>query len=495
MKVVLISPYSDVTALGLRMISAVLRRAGHATRMIFLPHTPAELADGEEDRYPEGLLREVAERTRDADLVGIPLITAYFHKAVEVTRAIKAVHDVPVLWGGIHPTIRPRECLEFADLVCLGEGEGAVEELAGRMVAGSGIADLANVGLRANGSARVNPPRPLEQNLDALPFPDYSLEDHWIWERDGDALAPLNRDRFAAALAEGHISRIRDEIAYQTIATRGCPHNCSYCCNNVLRDLYRGQRYVRCRSQEHILGELEEIRERFPFVKVIGFSDDSFFAARESEIAEFAAAYRERIGLPFFCLGSPLTITAEKLRHLTDAGMFGLQMGIQTGSPRTLELYERHVSTERVLEAARLIHRFQDRMIPPSYDFIIDNPLESTEDILQTVELMLALPRPNRLQLFSLVVFPETGLYHEFHRRGLPVPETPADYNRDYHKRRATYLNLLFGLIRHGAPRPLIKLLAARPVVRAFERPGLARIYSALYSLARKLNRHVLKRK
>lgn len=33
----------------------------------------------------------------------------------------------PIIWGGIHPTIRPDECFEYADMVCVGDGEDALK--------------------------------------------------------------------------------------------------------------------------------------------------------------------------------------------------------------------------------------------------------------------------------------------------------------------------------------------------------------------------------
>jgi len=494
MKVVLISPYSDITSFGIRSLSASLRQAGIGTRLIFLPHTPSEWASTD-DIYPTTILDHVAELCKDAELIGISLMTSYFVRVAALTQRLKQTTAAQVIWGGIHPTIRPMECLDFADAICVGEGEEAMLEYARAVEAGRIGEPIPNIGYRINNKIKLNPPRPLIQHLDSLPHPDYSLDDHWVWDFPAADLQLFNPTLFYRWLMAGHISRIRNEAAYQTIATRGCPHNCAYCCNSTLRQLYKGQPYLRRRGIENILDELERITKHYDFIRVIGFSDDSFFAAREEEIQDFSTRYKERIGLPFFCLGSPLTMTETKLNHLVEAGLFGLQMGIQTGSRRTLKRYQRPIPIEKVLESARVINKFRDKLLPPTYDFIIDNPLETRDDILETVDLMLTLPKPNRLQLFSLVVFPETALFHQLREAGLPVPESPPDYSHDYHQRQATYLNIILGLIRHGFSPRLIRLLTRKKIVSLLDHPIFSKFYKWLYAIARMLNRKILKRR
>ena len=131
MKIVLISPYPDITSFGLRTISAHLRRHGHRTRLVFVPDALGDDLLYGVKRYEDHVLDELIELCRDADLIGITLMTNFFDGAVQITERLKSAGvKAPVIWGGVHPTIRPEESLEHADIVCVGDGEDALLELA-----------------------------------------------------------------------------------------------------------------------------------------------------------------------------------------------------------------------------------------------------------------------------------------------------------------------------------------------------------------------------
>jgi len=463
--------------------------------MAFLPHTPREenrLNDAEH-HYPEPVADPLAELAADSDIVGITVMTNYMHRARKLTDIARRNGSPFVVWGGIHPTIRPEECLATADAVILGEGEDAFCDLVAAKAADQPVLDIPNIAVMDGGSVIRNTPRPLVQDLDRLPFPDYGPDNHYIWDRDAGGLVPMTMALLEKHLALGPISTIRNTVTYQTLATRGCPHRCAYCCNDVLQELYAGQKHLRRRSDASVLTELRQVREKYPFISGIGFSDDSFFVATDAGIARFAEAYRQEINLPFFCLGSPLTITRGKLEALLDAGMYGLQMGVQTGSRRIQDIYRRNISNEQVLTAVHLLHEYRDRMVPPSYDFIIDSPWESSRDLIETLQLIRQFPRPYRLQLFSLVIFPETHLYHRARNEGLL--DNGGEPKLEYHDRKATYVNIVLGAYRHDIPKLILDFLSHPVMVRALHRDSLNRVYRLVYRMGRWLNRRLFRKR
>lgn len=495
MKVLLISPYSDIASIGLRIIAACARDAGYDVLMAFVPNTPDEesrLDDGDHT-YPPTVSELLADLAAACDVVGITVMTNYVHRAAELTRIARQKGSPVIVWGGIHPTVQPAECLKIADYVVIGEGEEAFCDLLAALETQADPCSIPNIACRTGDTVHCADARPLKQDLDTLPFPDYGPENHYVWDREAGGLVPMTLALLEKHLALGPISRIRRTVTYQTMATRGCPHRCAYCCNDALQELYKGQTHLRRRSYQNVLDEISTAIQKYPFISGVGFSDDSFFVASDSSIEQFAVAYRQHIGLPFFCLGSPLTITERKLVALLDAGMYGLQMGVQTGSPRIQALYNRPISNKKVLEAVNLLHRYSDRMVPPTYDFIIDSPWETPADITETLQLVRQFPRPYRLQLFSLVIFPGTALYHK------AVAENRFDSGmaekREYHKRQAIYPNIVLGLYRHNIPKPILDALSHPAMVKIFHRKIFNPLYRVFYALARMLNRVILKKK
>lgn len=486
MRVVLISPYPDITAFGVRAISASLRRQGVDTRLVFLPDPLGDALTDQPERYPRRILDALAPLCAEADLVGISLMTNYVDNAVQITKRLRGRIRAPILWGGVHPTIRPEECLEVADMVCVGDGEEAIYDVCRALRDGEPITDIPNIwSLRPDGTVNKNPVRPLTADLDSLPPPDWSHDDHYIW--DGAAgmvrLTPAVTERF---LAGGTVSRLLGRVGYQTMTGRGCPHRCAYCVNDAIKSLYGAKGYLRWRSVGHVLDELVNARKIMPFIGYVWISDDAFFARPLPDILAFCRAYKEKIGLPFTCLGSPATITREKMDALVEAGLFYLQMGVQTGSARIQELFNRKaMGNDRMLAAMRIINSYKDRILPPSYDFILDTPYETTADRLESIRFIARIPKPFRLQPFSLVLYPGTKLAAMATADGHLTDERSQVYSKSYTMRRPDYCNFLILLAKGGRfPSPLLDFLAQEPIAAVLGSKLLAPLWRLAFTLA-----------
>jgi radical SAM superfamily enzyme YgiQ (UPF0313 family) len=323
-------------------------------------------------------------------MVGISLRSSYFKIASEITKKINEDLSVPVIWGGTHPTIAPEECIQVADLICLGEGEDPVLELAERISNSQDYTDIRNLWIRKNGHLIKNELRPLIQDLDSLPFPDYGDENTYFIEN-------------------GQISSgdpVLQTYNLNILASRGCPYHCSYCCNSIFNSLYDGKGpRIRRRSVENVMKEIHALKDRFPNLRRIDFIDE-VFAWDRKWTSSFIERYSKEIQLPFQCAQHPNMVNQETLRLLRDAGLERVEVGVQSGSERIRkEYFERPVSDRRLFEASRLLNQMG---IVPFYDFIVDNPFESEEDRKQGLEFLLKLPRPFHLHVFSLIFFPNT---------------------------------------------------------------------------------------
>ena len=122
MKISLISIYPSIHDFGLRIASSVLKQAGHDVNIFFLMKEFHQ-------KYSETAMNDLVKLTKGSDLAGISLMSNFFDNAVQITRKLRDNYDFPILWGGTHPTIRPEESLDYADMVCIGEGEETLVEL------------------------------------------------------------------------------------------------------------------------------------------------------------------------------------------------------------------------------------------------------------------------------------------------------------------------------------------------------------------------------
>lgn len=476
----------DTSAIGVRSLSSYLKKAGHKVSIIFLANGGHKTNSGQ-IQYSDKVVEQIISLCRGSDLIGLSFLSSGFHRAVQITKSIKQHLSVCVIWGGIHATNETEQCLEYADGVCRGEGEEALLDLIERMSSGRSYYDTENFWFKKDGRLIQNPIRPLIQNLDALPFIDYEPEsEHYAliqkrneicrldWELQKDFLTP----RF------GRLD-MGSQTVYTTMRTRGCPHTCAYCFHSLYRQMYKGQKYIRKRSAENVMAELSLFRARYDFNGVVWFADDDFTAVLLKDVEAFAALYKQKIGLKFFCLGSPTTISEQKLESLTSAGLSYFEFGIQTGSTKTKAIYRRSFSNDHIIKQTRVINKFKTAIPLPYYDFILDNPWETEEDVLETLDLILQLPKPFHLALASFRYFPGSALYDKARKEGLVDTQSNRSYSGEFWRLKGKYSNVLIFLYGYYRfPGSLIKLLSGRKLMYLFNRKALSPFYTAFLKIS-----------
>lgn len=493
-KITIITPTPpDISAFGVRSLSSYMRKNGFDTRLIFLPGSISKLKDDSDFvyHYSEDIIKQVVKLSEGSDLIGVSFMSNYFDRAIQLTQALKSNLDIPVIWGGIHPSTSPDESLKYADIVCIGEGEEALLELATRIKNKEDYSDIEGLWVKRQDRVVKNKLRKGFVDLDSLPYFDFSLVDHYVIDQEKNTIIPLNMEVFKKVLPRVPHPDGRLKIAFRTMTDRGCPHKCSYCNVSNQKEMYEemGSKYFRARSVENFIKELEEIKNKFPFVEAIQFFDDTFFARPVHELETFSRLYRERIKLPFYCQASPNTISDKKMEYLVNAGLAYVEMGVQTGSKRIKELYNRTESNEKIIEAASIISKHVPKIIPPDYHVIIDNPWETKEDTMETVRLLLKLPKPYGLCISSLVFFPQTALYRKAKNEGLIKDDVSDVYRRPFYiTPTSTYPNFLIYLLtfKHF-PKFIIKYLAKESVFEKLSEKDLIFWYKAGYKIGESL--------
>lgn len=336
--------------MGLASISSVLKEQGHSIALF----DTTFIMDEPFDDIASKLRDKIDEFKPDILLVGCrSLEIDFMNKLLKVANK----KNIPVIVGGQHPTVSPEEVIksDVVDYICVGEGEEAISDLVKVLETNSDTTNIKNIWTKKDGKIFRNPIRPLMQDLDKLPFPDYELFD------------------------ARHIS---DQGKFET--SRGCPYSCTYCINDYMQHLYGGVGgYHREKSVKRAVEEVEYFTKKYNFKW--NFLIDETFTIKANRVKEFCRLYKEKVGVPFGCMTRPEVISEEKLMWLKEAGCTKIYMGIETGNESyRREMLDRHMSQEHIINAFLLAKKAGIQ----TYSFnMVGLPNETRKDIFSTIEL------------------------------------------------------------------------------------------------------------
>jgi anaerobic magnesium-protoporphyrin IX monomethyl ester cyclase len=442
MKIVLINVSGRLSSDGSRLISALLKRAGHQVTSVFLSRP--EPLDYEPDE-----LEPLCKILKEADLVMVAVYSSYAIRAVQVTEFVhKKFPGMKVIWGGPHCISVPELGLRYADGVCFAEGDQVVVDFVNRLEAGTNYINTPNMAFSVNGDHILNDVLPPFNDLDSLPYYDYNLDDQFLLDQ---GLFQITKELLKERLA-GYPYYV--PILY-FLTSRGCPHQCSYC-NNCRYVALFSRNTMRFYSVDRVVEELEYTLKHLGFIEVIIFGDDDFFMRSRKDLERFAETYKKKIGLPFGIALSANTYSKEKIEILLESGLKVVQLGVQSGSQRVLnEVYNRKIKVSKTRDVVHKIASYhKTHGLDFLLDFIIDNPYETRDDIIQTYKYLLDLPLHIRINIFFLAFFPGTPIYDRALKDGLIKPFNEKEfrfYTRSsvrYQKNYETFLILLVRYLR-----------------------------------------------
>ncbi|MCK5214362.1 MAG: B12-binding domain-containing radical SAM protein [Candidatus Omnitrophica bacterium] len=384
----------------------------------------------------EADLKTIARHLAAFDIVAFSSMTPYADLTKDLLARIKILNpNTYLIWGGIHPIVEPEDAIQHADAVCVGEGEFAFEEFLAAYKGGPDFTQTKNFWFNAKGRIIKNGFLPLQtqEDLNKFPLPLYA-DDELIFQ-SGAGFIPMDARQY----------RKLNGIAYHTVWSIGCPYKCSYCSNSKFIDNDPQYRRVRFSSVDRIIQEVKEVRRKHPYIASVTFHDDSFIGLPLIVLEIFAEKWRKEINISFSVVGAlPTLIRREKLAVLVKAGMYRIKMGIQSGSDCILNFYKRPATAGVTFRAVSIIAEFTDYMIPPTYDIILDNPIETRQDVIDTLKFIYTMPRPFSLNIFSLRVMPNTELENQL--KDINVSH-PSITEKNYTLVKPTFANILIFLI------------------------------------------------
>jgi anaerobic magnesium-protoporphyrin IX monomethyl ester cyclase len=371
--------------LGVMYISSMLKSHGHQCNVYVEPLERGDIVK-----------KALAE---PADIIAFSCLTSDYHWALRKAEAIKNHSNALIVFGGTHITLNPDEAIQSPniDVICRDEGEYPMLELAEAIDRHEDFSKIRNLWVKKNGTVVKNEMRNLVADLDSLPHPDRELY----------AKYPFFKIRGKRPL---HLSR-------------GCPYDCSYCHNTSKKTLFRGKgKYVRWRSMESVLAEIEEIKRK-SFVTVLHFIDDGFGVDREwlkTFVERLATQGGERLALQANMRAD--MVTEDLCETFGDYGAHHLRIriAVECGDEKyRREILRKSISNEDLIQAADLFHRH-------GIDFLTYNmvglPGETLDQALETLRLNMQL-RPSLAICFVYQPYPGTALSDYALRKGFLTPE------------------------------------------------------------------------
>lgn len=310
-----------------------------------------------------------------------------------------------VVWGGIHGTLLPEQTIENEniDVLVVGEGEVTFRELLHALGGGKNLSGIKGVYFKENGRIIKNPRRDdvCLEDLPVMPYDLFDIEKYVhsksIVTRDVDRVLPF-------------------------ISSRGCSHQCTYCCNPFLF----GQKW-RSMSYERTYREVKALVDEYDLDGLV-FHDENFLSNPKRAL-KIAGLINNQFSWGIQCrMDSLLNIDLNKL---SDMGLKMVHPGIESGSERILRLIKKG-ETKEVMDLANQALAKTD--IIPNYNFMIGFPSETYDDLMESVDFALKLLSDNAnaeiAGFYIFVPYPGTEMFKLAVKEGFKPPEDLIGWSR-----------------------------------------------------------------
>lgn len=372
----------------------------------------------------------------DADFVLMTAVDFRFKQLCILADAIRSILRKPVIMGGVHAMLYPNECIKYCDALCIGEADGLIMNLLDNWDKRLDI-KIPNFWYRDKNKIIKTQRLGLTSNLDDLPAPDFSFSKYYYVTQKG--LFRLNN----AKNHKYNHHQIGHHITLVYTSDRGCPHSCKYCYNVNLKQIFGSKNYYRKKTIAKIIKEIKEIIDReanaYRFINIM---NDNMASRTENELELFAELYSKEIDIPFYCMVSPMELNENKMKSLVNAGCVELNIGIQTNEKTNFELYNRTQTNEKIYKVSEMVSKYKDK-VSVFYDFIINNPAETSTSLIETIALIRNLSLPCDIVSHHLCLGKNTVLYKDLVIKGI-IPNDESKINdsdfHDFDKNLSSYL-------------------------------------------------------
>lgn len=420
MRIVLINPRFRLPIdtrttphLGLAYLAAVSERRGDEVRIFDADVEEQSLAEFIKDFRPH--------------VVGITANTPQVKQAWRHAAQIKAVHDVPVVVGGPHPSVESED-LDFesakrpaVDMVVRGEGEETWIEICERiedfmrdqpdfstaalMDPAKGIWDdvLGLTYKTSDGELHRNMGRPAIADLDSLPWPAYHL---------------FNMEKYTNL--QPATDKVDGSKSFSILTSRGCPYRCVFCSQSIMPVKWRS------RTPENVLAEWKHLVEDLG-AEEVGVLDDSA-NIRKKRLYQLADMLIENNlnHVPWIFVNGIRAnlVDRELMKKLKEAGLRRTAFGVETGNPEILQAIDKNIDLDTIRNAFKICKEVGLETIA---FMIIGLPGETRETMQDTINFAIELD-PLIANFSMMTPYPGTKVWTQVKRHGRMLIQDWEDY-------------------------------------------------------------------
>ena len=296
---------------------------------------------------------------------------------------------IPVIVGGVFPTFAPDLVIDsdLVDMVCVGEGENAIVDLAYRIGKRVNYENVTNLWVKTEDGRLIKNTVTDPVDINSLPMIDLSLfEDQRLYR-------PMAGEWYRM-------------LPVETI--RGCPYKCAYCNSPTQMDFYKEKgtsSYFRKKNMSLVSQELKHFVKEHK-MEYAYFWADTFLAMNNREFDEFCEMYQD-IRLPFWMQTRPETLSDEKIRRLSDVGLHRISFGVEHGNYEFRKKYlGRSFKNEDIVKKLQIPRKYGVQF---SVNNITGFPHETRDLAMDTVELNRHIESDNQ-NIYAFVPFHGTPL-------------------------------------------------------------------------------------
>lgn len=394
-------PYANRTELlGPLYLASSLRQLGYEVSIYDSTiEPPKKLKNG----YYFGASKEmILKKIKyfNADVIGISCHYSYSHKeAYEIARLAKYIDkSTTTVIGGLFVSIYKDRVLRDSDSIdygLIGESEHSFCDLLAAIVSNSNVENIDGLIYLKENNIIVNKKKNFITDLDSIPYPARDLVNIYSYMNSKSVLYGLG-----------------EKPSLSLLTSRSCPYSCSYC--NMR--LVHGYKW-RARTPENVLGEIDEIVNKYK-AKHVFIMDDNFTFDPERAKVICDGIIRKKYN---FYWNTPNGISVKKIdlelaRLMRKAGCVNVCIGIESGSEYIRnEVMKKNVSNEEIINA---VNHFRKVKIPVGGFVILGMPGETKEHFMKTVNFLKRLPLSFVIPSFALP-FPGTSLYENLLKEGI----------------------------------------------------------------------------